>query len=144
MGFLFEMIGDSLGDIFDPYSSFGERVLGVLALGMLLLAFLMFFMFAYVAVNTFAVKEIANEKRVVVSKSFTPAHTNTILLLVGKVMVPQITHVPDTYSLCFDFGNVACGDVKKEVYDVAEKGDSFHVSYGVGRLDGGYIIKSIQ
>lgn len=43
---------------------------------------------------------------VVIEKWYEPAHTYTTLVMVGKVSVPQIHHVPDTWKVKIEINNI--------------------------------------
>ena len=45
-------------------------------------------------------------KGVVVEKWFEPAHTYTTFVMVGKVSVPQIHHVPDTWKVKIQINDI--------------------------------------
>lgn len=64
---------------------------------------------------------------------------------VGKMSQIRFYDVPDTWSLCFQFEQeVICSEVSEDIYNKSEIGQSHMVGYGVGRIDGKYILKSIQ
>lgn len=49
---------------------------------------------------------------------FRPAHTNTRMMMVGKVMIPQTDHIPDTYIAEFFVGENSFKErkISKEEY----------------------------
>ncbi|MFA5831793.1 MAG: hypothetical protein WC878_08280 [Candidatus Paceibacterota bacterium] len=98
----------------------------------------------YTAINEIAVKEVSAEIRVVHHKQFSPATYTQICQ--GDPMICTPIFIPETYSLCFEFepSVVACGEVGLYRYVNSEAGQKFFVSYGHGRIDGRYIVRSIK
>lgn len=147
MRFLTETIGWCWELTFSPKSSFGDRIIGTIGFGAILFLFFAALSLAHsTLLSSFVVNEVIREGKVVVSKKDTSKHDGMVLVPVGRVNIPLISNTPDSYSLCFDFGTrIACGDVNKEVYDIADVGKILRVSYGVSRLDRrSIVIKSIE
>ena len=126
-------------------SNLEDKVFGVVMLVLISITSFLVLWFSYALVNEVAVTNVASVSKQMVSKKFTPAHQQTSLIFAGKVTIPQVRHIPDRWSLCFKFEqHEECGEVDQDTYNKAEIGQPFLVSYGVGRIDGKYIVNSVQ
>ena len=72
----------------------------------------------------------------VLDREFTPAHSTTIYVSVGKTMMPQTTSYPDSWSLLVELedGRNDWVECSKETYDTSEIGAPAAVEYKEGRL----------
>lgn len=78
---------------------------------------------------------------------FRPAHTNTRMMMVGKVMVPQTDHIPDTYIAEFfvDERSFKEQKISKEEYArLEEKRQTNNSVVCAAQYTQGYFTKSMN
>jgi hypothetical protein len=87
---------------------------------------------------------IKRDNGIVVDKRFIPAHSTTIISMVGKVSVPTTVYHPDSWRITFRTPDGSDSpNVTREFYQSAKEGDRYRVEYSHGRLSDKIYIKNI-
>ncbi len=133
------MIKDMLSDIFSPFSSFGEKCMSALMMLLMILVAGLLGWLIFILVNSVGITPTKTAITVVESKQVVPAHTTTMFVMSGKVMVPITTYHPESYKLHFkiDVKDLE-STVEKEFFDSVKTDEKIEVDYGFGRLNGSY------
>ena len=119
----------------DPFTNgFWMALLGILMLALALLFAGLILWGSLYLIDSVGLKE-KQGSGVVIEKWFEPAHTYTTFILVGKVSVPQIHHVPDTWKVKIQINditdNVSCCESDWNTLKVNQKVDC---TYENGRI----------
>lgn len=84
-------------------------------------------------------------KASVIDFSYRPAHSETSLLHVGDVLVPQFNSYSESWKVQVEIeGKTAWGYVSRRFFENAKRGDSVTVMYTRGRFSGKINIKNVQ
>lgn len=126
-----EILEQIAKDLFSRYSSFGDRITGVIATLMLLAIMMLVGTLVFRLVDEVGVGPTETAITAVDSKQIRPAYSSTIL--VGKVIVPR--HHPQAYFISFKIsGTEVSASVTEEFFSTINVGDHIMVDYGSTRL----------
>lgn len=99
----------------------------------------------FIAVDSWFLSKKQGNGRVV-SKTFTPAHTQLIFIYnaATKTNMPQLISNPDDWSICVEVNDMQDSiSITKEFYDSLSKNSSVKVEYVHGRFSRNLYIKNI-
>lgn len=99
----------------------------------------------FVAVDSWFLSKRQGYGRVV-SKTFTPAHTQLLLIFnaATKTSMPHFINHPDDWSVCVEVNDMQDSiSITKEFYDSLSKNSSVKVEYVHGRFSRNLYIKNI-
>ena len=96
-----------------------------------------FGMLAFLGIDSVGVKYELTPATVA-ERTFTPAHTTTRMIMVGKVLVPQTIHHPNSWSIeiRLDGEKVVGCPASQDQYNATHKGDGIEAYVKTGRLSG--------
>jgi hypothetical protein len=142
------MFKDIISDIFSHHSSLGDRLLALMIVLIMTIASGLLLFLVLLIVDSAALEGKETTTTTIEQLEVVPAHTTTSNILVGKVMVPQIIHHPESYHVHFDIKDTDTSiSVSRPFFDSVDVGQRVEVNYGYGRLSGSYrptAIRAIQ
>lgn len=140
-----EFFLDMVGDLFSASSSFMDRFLAFVMLLVFISLFGIIGFLFYIGINEIGIKETKSTITTIENKGILPAHTTTTYIMVGKVMVPNTVHHPESYWIYFDIEEQQCKEsLTYSFFSELKKGDRIKVGYGKGRLNQAIFPKSIS
>ncbi len=135
------MFRDTIGDIFSPFLTFGDRCLAALTVLLMIVAIGLVVLLGFILVDSAGVTPTKTTITVVEAKEVVPARTT--IILIDKVIVPQ--HHPESYRLHFKIdGEEVSPTVKEKFFNDIEVGDRIEVDYGFSRLSNSHQLRQIR
>lgn len=117
--------------MFDPRKAYGDRLLALLIVILVLVATGLLMYTVVIAIDTVGVSPIATTIVTLEVKEVVPSHLT--FLLVGKIWISQ--NQPESYRLLFKIsGETVSSTVNKQFFDSIVIGEKVEVVYGIRRL----------
>lgn len=139
------MFRNLMHELFSPFSSFGDRCEAAFKVLLMLVVVAAFGGIVFIVVNSVGITPTKTMITEVESKRIIPAYTTTVFMMTGKIMLPVVTHHPESYCLHFKIDNRELeSTVKKEFFKNLSVGDKIEVYYGFKRLSDSYVPMKIK
>jgi hypothetical protein len=133
------MFRDIFTYIFGRYSDLGDRFLGSVAALLMLALIYMLGTVTYCLVDTVGISATRTCQTALTKKETIPAHTTTVLVQTGKVLMPFSTHHSESYLLHFKINEAeTTKEVDGSFYNAVKTGAVLEVYYGVTRISNSY------
>lgn len=128
----------------DPFidSGLDEKIVGTIAWLIFIILFgLSTFLFGYIIDSSFL--DTKKDNGTVIHKYYTPPHTTTTYMLVGKVLIPQTNYRGSSYTLKVKIGNkIDHIHIQKSSWLSIKIGDEYCFNYVEYRFSNRLDIKS--
>ena len=139
------MFRDIFTYIFGRYSDLGDRFLGSVAVLLMLALIYMLGTMTYCLVDTVGISATRTCQTALTKKETIPAHTTTVLVQTGKVLMPYSTRYSESYLLHFKINGIeTTKEVDGSFYDSVKTGDALEVNYGSTRISNSYKAAKIR